>query len=59
MIASRHSNTDSTEKTVKMLLEHPKINVKSHSINNDEAIKMELKCLYDDAVKSIIKLLVE
>jgi hypothetical protein len=33
MLASRNTNTDSTEKTVKILLEHPDIDVKSKKTN--------------------------
>jgi ankyrin repeat protein len=59
MFASRYSNTDSTEETVKMLLEHPNIDVNLQNEDGWAALMFASRYSNTDSTEETVKILLE
>jgi hypothetical protein len=57
MMATRHSNTDSTDKTVKILLEHTNIDVNLQNKNSCTALMLASIYSNTDSTENTVKML--
>jgi ankyrin repeat protein len=59
MMASRYSNADSTEKTVKILLKHPNIDINLQTKNDSSALMLASRNTNTDSTEKTVKILLE